>query len=298
MKTLDKRKINSLYRNYEGYLFISPWLIGFFVFMAGPMIYSFILSFMQYDIFTTMKFIGIKNFTDMFRDSLFIKSLKVTIFYVFISVPLRLATALIIAMILNIGVRGMSIYRTIYYLPSIIGGGVAVSVMWKMLLSREGSLNTILSSIGLGPYNFLASPDLSLPTLSVIAAWQFGSAMVIFLAGLKQIPKELYEASTVDGATKIQQFFNITIPLLTPTIFFNLVMGMIGAFQVFTQGFIITQGGPANSTLFYVLYMYKVGFTQFRMGYASAIAWFLTIIILIITVILFRTSGKWVYYES
>ena len=298
MKALNKNMRNSLHRTYEGYLFISPWLIGFIVFMAGPMIYSFILSFMQYDIFSPMKFIGLKNFMDMFKDSLFIKSLKVTTFYVFVSVPLRLVVALIIAMILNIGVRGMSIYRTIYYLPSIIGGGVAVSVMWKMLLSREGSLNTILGSIGLGPYNFLASPNLSLPTLSVIAAWQFGSAMVIFLAGLKQIPKELYEASTVDGAKKIQQFFNITLPLLTPTIFFNLVMGMIGAFQVFTQGFVITQGGPANSTLFYVLYMYRVGFTQFRMGYASAIAWFLTIIILIITIILFRTSGKWVYYES
>lgn len=192
----------------------------------------------------------------------------------------------------------MSIYRTIYYLPSIIGSGVAMAVTWKMVLSRDGYVNSVLGLLGLGPVDFLSSPNIALYTLSMLGAWQFGSSMVIFLAGLKQIPNELYEASEVDGASKKVMFIRITLPLLTPTILFNLIMGIINAFQVFTQIFVMTRGGPAESTYFYIFHLYKTAFENFRMGYSSALAWVLTIIIILFTAITFKTSNKWVYYES
>jgi len=288
-----------LYKPYEGYLFILPWLLGFLIFSLWPMIYSIILAFSEYSIFAPMKFNGIANFREMFsEDKQFIDSLKVTVYYVVLSVPIRMVAALLVAIILNQKLRGISVYRTVYYLPSIVGSGVAMSVAWRMFLCRDGLPNVLLSYIGLGPFDFITSPDLGMGTLAMISAWQFGAAMVIFLAGLKAIPAELYEAARVDGSSRVQQFFKITIPLLSPTIFFNLVMSIIGSFQVFTQAFVITEGGPAYTTYVYVLYLYRTAFENFRMGYSSALAWILTIIVMGLTVIMFRTSNKWVYYES
>lgn len=296
MKSL---KSGVLKNSLEGYLFIGPWLIGFLIFTLWPMIQSMILSFSSYDAFTPIEFIGFDNFKELFfEDKLFWHTLKVTSIYVLLSVPLKLAVALLVAMILNQKIRGISFYRTIYYLPSIVGAGVAMSVTWKMVMSREGYINTVLGYLGMGPFDFLSSPDIALGTLSFMGAWQFGSSMVIFLAGLKIIPNELYEAAKVDGSSKLRQFFNITLPLLSPTIFFNLIMGIINAFQVFTQAFVTTQGGPLHATYMYVMHLYKTAFQSFRLGYSSALAWILTLIILGLTVVVFRTSQKWVYYES
>lgn len=290
---------NSLERSYEGYLFIAPWLIGFLAFSLWPMINSAVLAFADYNIFSGIRFIGLDNFKEMFtQDKMFGHSLITTIKYVIVSVPLRLAAALLVAVLLNQKIRGMSYYRTIYYLPSVLATSVAMLVTWKMVLSREGIANKILEVIGLGPYDFISSPDMAIWTISSLAVWQLGSAMVIFLAGLKAIPGELYEAALVDGSSACQRFFRITLPLLTPTLFFNLVMGIIGAFQVFNVGFVMTRGGPANSTYFYVLHLYRTAFEGFRMGYASALAWVLALIIMALTLFVFKTSDKWVYYEN
>ena len=293
------RKKTSLENPYEGYLFIAPWIIGFLLFSLYPMINSAVLAFTEYDIFSGMKFIGLGNFREMFTDDrMFVHSLSTTMKYVVISVPTRLIAALIVALLLNQQIRGMSVYRTIYYLPSVLATSVAMMVTWKMVLSRGGIANRVLALIGIGPYDFLANPDMALGTVSVLAIWQLGSAMVIFLAGLKAIPKELYEAAIVDGSSALQRFFRITLPLLTPTLFFNLVMGIIGAFQVFNVGFVMTRGGPAGATYFYVLHLYKTAFEGFRMGYASALAWILALIVMVLTLFVFKTSDKWVYYES
>jgi len=285
--------------NLIGYVFISPWLIGFILLNIGPMIMSFIFSFTSYDCFSSLKFIGFNNYISMVtNDSLFKNALLVTFKYVLFYVPLRVVVALTIAMLLNQQIRGMSFYRTIYYIPSILGGGVAVSVMWKMILSKDGAINALLGMLGLEGPNWLADPNTALFSMVIMSCWAFGSAMVIFLAGLKGIPKELYEASSVDGASPVRQFFSITLPLLSPVIFFNIVMTLIDGFQVFTQAFIMTSGGPLNSTRFYVLYLYQNGFQYFRMGYASAMAWILFIIIMGFTLLIFKTSAFWVYYQS
>jgi len=285
--------------NLIGYVFISPWLIGFILLDIGPMIMSFIFSFTSYDCFSSLKFIGFNNYISMVtNDSLFKNALLVTFKYVLFYVPLRVVVALTIAMLLNQQIRGMSFYRTIYYIPSILGGGVAVSVMWKMILSKDGAINALLGMLGLEGPNWLADPNTALFSMVIMSCWAFGSAMVIFLAGLKGIPKELYEASSVDGASPVRQFFSITLPLLSPVIFFNIVMTLIDGFQVFTQAFIMTSGGPLNSTRFYVLYLYQNGFQYFRMGYASAMAWILFIIIMGFTLLIFKTSAFWVYYQS
>ena len=290
---------NSLQRSYEGYLFIAPWLIGFLAFSLWPMINSAILAFADYNIFSGMTFIGLDNFRVMFtEDKMFGHSLLTTTIYVVVSVPVRLAAALLVALLLNQKIKGMSLYRTIYYLPSVLATSVAMLVTWKMVLSREGIVNKVLELIGLGPYDFLSNPDIALWTISFLAIWQLGSAMVIFLAGLKSIPTELYEAAVVDGSSSWQRFFRITIPLLTPTIFFNLVMGIIGVFQVFSVGFVMTRGGPANATYFYVLHLYRTAFESFRMGYASALAWVLAIIVMALTMLVFKSSDKWVHYEN
>jgi multiple sugar transport system permease protein len=285
--------------NLIGYVFISPWLIGFILLDIGPMIMSFIFSFTSYDCFSSLKFIGFNNYISMVtNDSLFKNALLVTFKYVLFYVPLRVVVALTIAMLLNQQIRGMSFYRTIYYIPSILGGGVAVSVMWKMILSKDGAINALLGMLGLEGPNWLADPNTALFSMVIMSCWAFGSSMVIFLAGLKGIPKELYEASSVDGASPVRQFFSITLPLLSPVIFFNIVMTLIDGFQVFTQAFIMTSGGPLNSTRFYVLYLYQNGFQYFRMGYASAMAWILFIIIMGFTLLIFKTSAFWVYYQS
>lgn len=281
-------------------MFLSPWIIGVLTLSAVPMFVSLYLSFTSYDMFTSPKFTGLSNYIDMFHDAKWRDSLKVTTIYVFLGVPLQLSFALAIAVFLNKGIKGLKFYRAIYYVPSLFGGSVAVALLWRQLFGSKGLVNSILMSFGLETKNWIASPDTALYTLIVLMIWQFGAPMVIFLAGLKQVPIELYEASKIDGASKWRQFAKVTLPLITPIVFFNLVMQIISAFQAFTPAYIISggTGGPLNSTLFYTLYLYQKGFTHFQMGYASAMAWFLLIFIAFFTLILFLTSKKWVYYQE
>ncbi|MEK3890510.1 carbohydrate ABC transporter permease [Bacillus sp. FSL K6-3431] len=282
-----------------GFAFISPWLIGFLCFILGPMIASLYLSFTDYNLLSTPNWIGVENYSNMFtNDPLFIKALQVTFIFVFISVPMKLAFALLVAMLFNNNRKGVSLYRTIFYVPSILGGSVAVAVVWKQLFSTDGAINDILSIFGTEGTNWIASPDYALSTLILLVVWQFGSPMLIFLAGLKAIPAELYESASVDGANALVKFIKITIPMLSPVIFFNLVMQTIQGFMAFTQSFLITQGGPLNNTLFYAVYLYNKAFGHFNMGYASALAWILLIICAIFTMFIFKTAKSWVYYES
>ena len=280
---------------FIAYIFLAPWILGLAVFTVYPFIKSFILSFTDANI-VSAKFIGFQNFIEMFtRDERFIKSIMVTTKYALISVPIKLAFALLIAILLK---NGKTFYRTIYYLPSIIGGSVAVAVMWRQLFGYKGLINSFLSLFGVQGKEWLGHPGHALNILILLAAWQFGSSMVIFIAGLKNIPKELYEASMIDGAGKVTTFFKITLPMLSSVIQFNLVLQIIGAFQVFTQGFIITRGGPMDETLFAVHYIYETGFKFTRLGYASAISWVLLAVIAVVTTIIFYTSKYWVFYEN
>ena len=286
-------------RQYTGLLYIMPWILGFLVFQLYPFISSFIYSFTNYNMTSNFKFVGLKNYIEIFtRDSQFYNSLKVTIFYVFMAVPMKLIFALFIAMVLNIKIKYVNFYRTVYYLPSILGGSVAVAVLWRFLFADNGLINEILSSFGISKIGWLSKPNMALFTISLLTVWQFGSSMVIFLAGLKQIPKELYEAATVDGVSKAGKFFTITLPLLTPIILFNLVMQMIIAFQEFTGSFVITNGGPMKSTYLYAMKLYDEGFLFMKMGYASALSWILFIVIMIFTALIFRSSEYWTYYED
>ena len=266
-----------------GYMFISLFIIGFLVFTIIPMIASLYLSFTNYNILGDAKWIGIANYVKMFtRDSKYLKSLSVTFFYAFVSVPLKLLMALIVAMIMTRQSRVTGLYRSVYYLPSIIGGSVAVAVMWKQLFASDGVINSVLQAL----------------SINSTKSWIGSRDMLIFLAGLKQIPKTYYEAATIDGAGKVRGFFSITLPLLTPTIFFNLVMQTINGFMVFNSGYIITQGKPLNSTLFYALYLYQKAFTDYDMGYACAMAWVLLVIIGLMTALLFSSSRRWVFYQG
>jgi len=290
------------YKTYlAGYAFLLPWLIGFFALTLGPIVASLYLSFTQYDLLTAPKWIGTENYVSMFTDDYRLKdSIIVTLKYVFLSVPLRLAFALGIAMLLNQGLRLLNLYRTIYYIPSLLGGSVAISVLWKQVFDKEGVFNQGLALFGIEGPAWISSPSYAIYSLIGLSIWQFGSVMIIFLAGLKQIPTELYEAATVDGAGKARQFAKITLPLLTPVLFFNLTITLIQSFQTFTKAFIISggSGGPINSTLLYSLYLYIKGFTFLDMGYASAMAWVLLFIIAIITGLLFLSSRYWVFYSD
>jgi len=305
-----KRKyvLHAIRDNVSSYVFLVPWLLGFFILTLYPMIYSLYLSFTQYNILQPPKWIGWRNFFIMFvgdakypRDERFLNSLFVTFRYVFISVPLKLAFALAVAMLMNQKLRLIPFYRTIYYIPTLLGGSVAIAVLWRRLFAGDGAINAILrGAFHLNPPAWISNPDYALYTLILMAVWQFGSPMIIFLAGLKQIPAEYYEAASVDGAGKMRQFLAITIPSLSPIIFFNLVMQMIGAFQSFTQAFIVSggNGGPLDSTMFYSLYLYIKGFAFYEMGYAAAMAWLLLIIIAGLTAVTFRISGSLVSYGS
>jgi multiple sugar transport system permease protein len=294
-------------KDYIGsYFFLMPWLIGFFVFTLYPMLYSLYLSFTDFNILQPPKWIGLRNFIIMFagnaeypRDDRFINSLIVTFRYVFISVPLKLIFALFIAMLMNQKLRLIPFYRTIYYIPTLLGGSVAIAVLWRRLFAGDGVINAILHTLfNVTPPSWISNPKYALYTLVLLAVWQFGSPMIIFLAALKQIPNEYYEAASVDGAGKARQFFSITIPALSPIIFFNLIMQMISAFQSFTQAFIISggNGGPLDSTMFYSLYLYIKGFGFSEMGYASAMAWFLLLIIAVLTGLTFKASNVLVSY--
>lgn len=287
-------------RPWEAYVFLAPWLLGLLLFTAIPMLLSLYFSFTRYDVFIPPRWIGMQNYLDMMKDPRAIKSLKVTFTYVLLSVPLQLVFALLLAVILYRDMRGVRVYRAIYYLPSLFGGSVAVSILWRQLFNKEGVLNQALALFGIEGKNWIATPSTALYTLVALAVWQFGSSMVIFLGGLKQISQEYYEAAQIDGAGRVRIFFHITLPLLTPIVFFNIVMTIINAFQAFTPAYIISggSGSPLDSTLFYTLYLYIKGFQHFSMGYASALAWILLVIIAITTAIMFAIGKLWVYYDE
>lgn len=282
-------------------LFLSPWILGLLGLTLGPMIASLYLSFTDYSLSRgSANWIGLDNYVRLAQDSRWLASVSVTARYVFISVPLQLAISLAVAMAMNRGLRGLAIYRSVYYLPSLLGSSVAIAIIWRQIFSGRGALNNLLISLGwTDPPSWISSPDHALSTLIVLNVWTFGSPMVIFLAGLRQIPAEYYEAATVDGAGKVRQFVSITLPMLSPIVFFNVVMQFINAFQAFTQAFIVSggSGGPIDATLFYTLYLYQRGFVYFDMGYASAMAWVLLTIIGVGTAVLFGIARRYVHYE-
>lgn len=287
--------------NLWGYLFIGPFIIGFLAFTIVPMLASLYFSFTEYGLFDAPKWIGFENYIKMFtEDPRYINSLKVTIIYVFAGVPLRLAFALLVAMLLNAGSRAVGWYRTLYYLPSLIGGSVAVAIMWRNIFGDDGIVNIALKSIGIDSIRWFGEPTAALWMLIFLSIWQFGSSMLIFLAGLKSIPASFYEAASVDGANFFQKFFRITLPMLSPVLLFNIIMQTISAFMTFVPAFIISKGtgGPLDGTLLYSLYLFKQGFEYFNMGYASAMAWVMLLIVAVLTGIIFLTSKYWVHYES
>lgn len=284
---------------YTGLFYVLPFVIGLLVFQLYPFLASFFYSFTDLSIANDWSWVGLSNYIKSFTaDRDFWNSLKVTGIYVFIAVPCKLVFALFIAMVLNMKIRGIRFFQTLYYIPSILGGSVAVSVIWRFMFSHDGLVNTLTSYLDLPALDWLGSKALALPTVSLLAVWQFGSSMVLFLVGLKQIPVSLYEAASIDGASKVHQFFKITLPMLTPTVLFNVIMQTIGAFQEFTSAFIITGGGPMNSTYMYGMMLYNNSFKYYKMGYASAQSWILFIIIMAVTGLLFLSSKKWVYYED
>lgn len=289
-------------KNKWAWLFLSPWFIGMFCLGIIPMLASFFLSLTDYDLYRAPRFIGIDNYVQMFsEDTRYKKAIMVTLTYVGLGVPLVLLFSLAFAMMLNRGIRGLSVYRAIYYIPSLLGGSVAVAILWRQVFGTDGLINHVLRFFGvMSETSWVSNPNTALYTLVALKVWQFGSPMVIFLAGLRQIPKELYESSAIDGANRVQTFFKITIPLLSPIIFFNLVMQTIAAFQAFTPAYVIGggSGGALDSILFYTLYLYIKAFQHFSMGYASAMAWILLLMITAFTSLLFWLSKRWVYYES
>lgn len=286
--------------NVAGYLLLAPWLVGFLIMWLIPMVISIYYSFTDFNMLNTPSMIGVENYVRIFtKDKSFWQSLKVTFIYVLLLVPLRLTFALFVAMLLNKKHRGLGIYRTFYYIPSIIGGSIAVSIVWKQIFGNKGVVMSLLAAFGIEQkISFLGNPHTALGVIVVMGVWQFGSSMLIFLSALKQIPGALYESAMVDGATSRQTFFKITLPMLTPTIFFNLILQIINGFRVFTESYIITDGGPLDSTLSYVLYLYRRAFNFFDMGYSCALAWVLVIIVAVFTVILFKTQNNWVHYET
>ncbi|MEV5072504.1 sugar ABC transporter permease [Microbacterium sp. LMI12-1-1.1] len=282
------------------YLFLLPWMIGMLTLTIGPMLVSLYLSFTDYNLLQTPEWIGLDNFTRMLDDARLHNSFGVTFRFVFVSVPLQLIAALLLAVVLDRGLRGLAFYRSIFYLPSLLGGSVAIAVLWRQIFGIEGLVNQVLALLGIEGQGWVSSPDTALDTLVILSVWTFGAPMIIFLAGLRQIPTMYYEAASVDGAGRVRQFFRITLPLLTPIIFFNFVLQIIGAFQSFTQAYVVSNGsgGPADSTMFYTLYLYQMGFTNFDMGYASAMAWVLLVIIAMFTVVNFIASKFWVFYDD
>ncbi|WP_373558058.1 carbohydrate ABC transporter permease [Paenibacillus sp. XY044] len=282
-----------------GYIFISPWLIGFLLLTLWPIAQSFYLSFTDYSLLEDPVWVGTDNYVNIFtNDSTFTKSLGVTFLFVLFSVPLKLFFSLLVAMALNQKLKGMNLYRTAIYFPSLIGGSIAVAALWRNMFGLDGYINQVLAWFGIQGVGWISNPDTSLGTLILLNTWQFGSTMVIFLAGLKQIPQELYESAAVDGAARIRRFVSITLPMLSPVMFFNLILGVIGSFQTFTSAFIITKGGPVNSTYVYALYLYEKAFKHYQMGYASALAWILLAIVALLTIVNFAASRYWVFYES
>jgi multiple sugar transport system permease protein len=286
-------------KDRAGYLFLLPWFIGM-LFTVIPFFASLYLAFTDYNLLNAPQWIGLGNFREMLDDPLLRQSLKVTFIYTFVSVPLSLVVALGVAMMLNQGIKGLPVYRAVFYLPSLLGGSVAIVLLWKYIFGFDGIVNGFLGWFGIDGPGWTTDPDYALTTLIILHIWTFGSPMVIFLAGLRQIPTMYYEAAAVDGASRWRQFRSITLPLLSPIIFFNLIQSLISSFQTFTQGFIMSggTGGPADSTIFYNLYLYQQGFSQFHMGYASAMAWVLLVIIAAFTALNFLAAKYWVFYDN
>ncbi|MFB9280228.1 carbohydrate ABC transporter permease [Cohnella cellulosilytica] len=293
-----KKLTNAQKEALDCYVFMSPAIIGLLVFMLGPILFSAYISFTDYDILGTPEWIGLQNYVELFRDPFFWHSMKITFIYAGISVPLGLVVALLLAMLLNQTLKGIYLFRVVFYLPAVISG-VAVALLWKWVFNPEfGLLNWFLGWFGIAGPAWIYSEQWSLPSLILMSLWSVGGGMLIYLAGLQGIPSELYEAAEIDGAGRLRRFRSVTIPMLSPVIFFNLVMGIIGSIQVFTEGYIMTAGGPNNSTLFAVLYLYRQAFNYFSMGYASAMAWVLFLLILLLTLLVFRSSPMWVFYEE
>ncbi len=283
----------------EGFLCISPWLIGFLFLTVGPVIFSLIISLTKWDMINSPEFVGMGNYATIVADDFrFRQSLKVTLIYASLSVPLGLACSLALAMLLNLNLRGMRAFRAIFYIPAILPP-IAVSMLWLMLFKPYGGiLNVLLGKVGLGPVPWLTTPEWALPSFILMSLWGVGGGMIIYLAGLQSVPTQLYESAEIDGAGSRSKFRNVTLPMISPTILFNLIMSIIGSFQVFASSFVMTQGGPAYSTLFYVLYLYQNAFMYLKMGYACALAWILFLVILALTLLMLKASSAWVYYES
>lgn len=285
-------------RTIAGYLFILPFILGFLVWFMLPAGVAVWLTFYDWNMIREPIFIGLENFKELFRDKLFLHSLMVTARYTLISVPLSLVLSFFIAVLLNAKVRGIAIFRTIFYIPSIVPA-VANAVLWNFVFNTEfGLVNVILRAVGLPKIMWLQDPEWAMPALIIMSLWGLGGGVVIYLAGLQGIPETLYEAAEIDGAGRWAKLWNVTVPLISPVIFFNLIMGIIGSFQVFTAGFLITAGGPQNATLFYVLYTYRTGIQYFDMGYAAVLAWILFFIILGLTLFVFKYVGRLVHYEA
>jgi len=287
--------------NKAGYLFLLPWLIGLVVITIGPMIASLYLSFTEYSLIQPPEWTGLDNYTRMLDDARLHNALKVTFIYVVVGVPLQLILALAIALLLDKGMRALPLYRSVFYLPSMLGASVAIALLWRHMFGTEGVVNQVLRLFGLdATTGWISDPRYALSTIILLHVWTFGSPMVIFLAGLRQIPGMYYEAAAVDGAPRWKRFTKITLPLLSPIIFFNLVLQIIGAFQSFTQAFVVSNGtgGPSDSTMFYSLYLYQRGFGEFEMGYAAAMAWLLVVIVGAATAINFFASKYWVFYDD
>ncbi|MHB0878883.1 MAG: carbohydrate ABC transporter permease [Anaerolineae bacterium] len=281
------------------YTYVSPWIVGFLVFTLGPMVVSVYFSLTDWDMLSPAEFVGLGNFIQLLtRDRIFYKSAVTTAYYTFGSVPLGMVVGLLIAMLMNSKVRGITVFRTIYYLPSLVSG-VAVALLWRWVFNPQmGVINGLLWQIGIKGPGWVFSEDWVIPSFIIMSLWGVGGSMIIYLASLQGVPSELYEAANIDGAGSGRRFLAITLPMISPVLFFNLIMGMIGSFQVFTQSFVMTEGGPNNASLFLVLYLYRNAFQYFKMGYASALAWVLFAIIMVFTLLVFRSSSVWVYYES
>ena len=294
-----RRGLSKLEQGYMGFVLILPWLIGFCIFKLYPFVSSLVYSFTDYDLFRGVQnVVGFQNYIDAFTKAKNVKALKVTFTYAFMTVPLKLVFALFIAYILNFKIKGVGLFRTAYYVPSILGGSVAIAVLWKALFKNDGVVNTILTMLGFESINLLADKNWALFIICLLRVWQFGSAMVLFLAALKGVPEDLYEAASIDGATKGRQFLSITIPLISPVIFYNLVTQLVQAFQEFNGPYIITNGGPRNATTLISVIVYNTAFKDYKVGMSSAMAWVMFVIVMILTIIAFVSQKKWVYYSD
>ena len=294
-----RRGLSKLEQGYMGFVLILPWLIGFCIFKLYPFVSSLVYSFTDYDLFKGVQnVVGFQNYIDAFTKAKNVKALKVTFTYAFMTVPLKLIFALFIAYILNFKIKGVGLFRTAYYVPSILGGSVAIAVLWKALFKNDGVVNTILTMLGFESINFLADKNWALFIICLLRVWQFGSAMVLFPAALKGVPEDLYEAASIDGATKGRQFLSITIPLISPVIFYNLVTQLVQAFQEFNGPYIITNGGPRNATTLISVIVYNTAFKDYKVGMSSAMAWVMFVIVMILTIIAFVSQKKWVYYSD